>query len=50
MNHPAPILVVDDEELIATALGEILRQANYDVVTMSQPLLALDELKKRVFR
>jgi response regulator RpfG family c-di-GMP phosphodiesterase len=49
MNDPAPILVVDDEELIATALGEILRQANYDVVTMSQPLLALEELKKRDF-
>jgi response regulator RpfG family c-di-GMP phosphodiesterase len=40
---------VDDEELIAVALGEILRQAKYEVVTFSQPLLALEELKRRDF-
>ena len=45
----APILVVDDEEVIASALGEILRQAKYEVVTMSQPLAALEELSKREF-
>jgi len=45
----APILVVDDEEVIASALGEILRQAKYEVVTMSQPLAALEELRKREF-
>lgn len=44
-----PILVVDDEELIASALGQILRQAKYEVVTMCQPMLALDELKRREF-
>jgi response regulator RpfG family c-di-GMP phosphodiesterase len=50
-SQPAsvPILVVDDEELIAAALGHILRQAKYEVVTMSQPMLALDELKRREF-
>jgi response regulator RpfG family c-di-GMP phosphodiesterase len=45
----APILVVDDEELITVALGEILRQAKYAVVTMSQPMAALEELRKREF-
>ena len=45
----APILVVDDEEMIAEALSQILRQAKYDVLTMSQPMLALDELKRRTF-
>jgi response regulator RpfG family c-di-GMP phosphodiesterase len=44
-----PILVVDDEEVITIALGEILRRANYDVVTMSEPLAALQELSKREF-
>lgn len=45
----APILVVDDEEVIASALGEILRQANYQVVTRSEPSAALEELGKREF-
>src|SRR5581483_3156525 len=39
-----PILVVDDEEVIALALGEILRQAGYQVLTYSNPALALEEL------
>jgi response regulator RpfG family c-di-GMP phosphodiesterase len=48
-KNAAPILVVDDEELIATTLGVILRQANYEAVALSQPTLALDELKNREF-
>src|SRR5579862_9694171 len=52
MNQPqpcVPILVVDDEEVITIALGEILRQARYEVPTMSDPAAALEELKKRDF-
>jgi response regulator RpfG family c-di-GMP phosphodiesterase len=43
----APILVVDDEEVIAMALEEILRQAGYEVLTYSDPALALEALKQR---
>lgn len=45
----ASILVVDDEELIATTLGVILGQAKYDVATFSEPTRALEELKRRPF-
>lgn len=52
MNQPqpcVPILVVDDEEVITIALGEILRQARYEVLTLSDPAAALEELKRREF-
>jgi response regulator RpfG family c-di-GMP phosphodiesterase len=44
-----PLLIVDDEEIILTALQETLRRANYDAVTFSDPRAALEELKKREF-
>jgi response regulator RpfG family c-di-GMP phosphodiesterase len=44
-----PILVVDDEELVLAAVRETLRQAHYDVLTLSDPLAALAELKKQEF-
>jgi response regulator RpfG family c-di-GMP phosphodiesterase len=44
-----PILVVDDEEIVLAALHETLRQAGFNAVTTSEPLVALEELKKREF-
>jgi response regulator RpfG family c-di-GMP phosphodiesterase len=44
-----PILVVDDEEIVLAALRETLRMAGYEVVTKSNPLAALDELRQREF-
>ncbi len=46
---PAPILIVDDEPVIVMALEQILRQAHFDVVTTSNPMVALEELRKREF-
>ncbi|HLH52261.1 MAG TPA: HD domain-containing phosphohydrolase [Verrucomicrobiae bacterium] len=45
----APVLVVDDEPLIVLALGEILRQAGYEVVALSDPLAAMQQLKSNAF-
>jgi response regulator RpfG family c-di-GMP phosphodiesterase len=42
------ILLVDDEESIIKALGRVLRP-NYDVVSFSDPLLALESLKEHEF-
>ncbi|HEX4266143.1 MAG TPA: HD domain-containing phosphohydrolase [Verrucomicrobiae bacterium] len=44
-----PILVVDDEEIVLAALRETLRRADYDVVPISDPALALEEIKQREF-
>ena len=44
-----PILIVDDEEIILTALQEILRRAGYEAVTFSDPLAAVAELQRRQF-
>ncbi|HUA39666.1 MAG TPA: HD domain-containing phosphohydrolase [Candidatus Sulfopaludibacter sp.] len=44
-----PILVVDDDESVMTTLTETLRCAHYDAVGCTDPLMALDELKKRPF-
>jgi response regulator RpfG family c-di-GMP phosphodiesterase len=58
MNPPAPpsppdemtpILVVDDEEIVLAALQETLRRARYNVVTLADPVAAVEELKKREF-
>jgi response regulator RpfG family c-di-GMP phosphodiesterase len=43
------ILVIDDEEIILVALYETLRREHYDVVTTSDPDVALAELKKGEF-
>lgn len=45
----APVLLVDDEEVIVLALGELLRQAGYHVVALSEPAAALAQLKTREF-
>jgi response regulator RpfG family c-di-GMP phosphodiesterase len=44
-----PILIVDDEDIVLAALKETLRRANYEVVPISDPVLALEEIKKRQF-
>lgn len=47
--EPAPILVVDDEQVIALALGETLRQAKYEVLALSDPLQAIEALRSNTF-
>jgi response regulator RpfG family c-di-GMP phosphodiesterase len=42
---PAPILIVDDEEIILLALRETLAAEGYHVVTYSDPLQALETLR-----
>ncbi|HWD93765.1 MAG TPA: HD domain-containing phosphohydrolase [Verrucomicrobiae bacterium] len=44
-----PILVVDDEEIVLAALKETLRRADFNVVPISDPLQALEEIKQREF-
>lgn len=46
---PPPILIVDDEEIVLAALKETLRRANYDVIPISNPRQALEEIKNREF-
>lgn len=46
---PPPILIVDDEEIVLAALKETLRRANYDVVPISDPRKAVEEVKSREF-
>jgi response regulator RpfG family c-di-GMP phosphodiesterase len=49
-NIPSkPLLVVDDEEIVLAALKETLRRAQYSVVTKSDPVEALEELKRTDF-
>jgi len=43
------ILVVDDEEIVVSALRETLRRQNYDVVATTDPMAALAELKTSLF-
>jgi response regulator RpfG family c-di-GMP phosphodiesterase len=43
------ILVVDDEEIVLAALAETLRREHYQVVTTSDPSVALTELRKQEF-
>jgi response regulator RpfG family c-di-GMP phosphodiesterase len=47
-NSPR-LLVVDDEEIVLLALQETLRREHYEVITTSDPAVALAELKKRPF-
>ena len=44
-----PILIVDDEDIVLAALRETLRRANYEVVPISDPVKALEEIKTRQF-
>jgi response regulator RpfG family c-di-GMP phosphodiesterase len=43
------ILVVDDEEVVLSALRETLRRQNYDVVATTDPAAALEELRGNPF-
>jgi response regulator RpfG family c-di-GMP phosphodiesterase len=43
------ILVVDDEEIVLSALRDTLRRQNYEVVATTQPAFALEELRKNPF-
>jgi CheY-like chemotaxis protein len=43
------ILVVDDEEIVLSALRDTLRRQNYEVVATTQPATALEELRKNPF-
>ena len=43
------ILVVDDEDIVLSALRETLRRQNYDVTVTAQPPTALEELQQNRF-
>ena len=43
------ILVVDDEEIVLSALRDTLRRQNYEVFATTQPVSALEELRKNLF-
>jgi len=49
MKKVWPILVVDDEEIVVSALRETLRRQNYNVVATTDPMAALAELKTSLF-
>jgi len=44
-----PILVVDDEEMVLKTLQQTLQHYHYDTVSASNPLMALEQLKKQAF-
>ncbi|HXT11679.1 MAG TPA: HD domain-containing phosphohydrolase [Candidatus Angelobacter sp.] len=46
---PPPILIVDDEDIVLAALRETLRRADFDAIPISDPVKALEEIKKREF-
>ena len=43
------ILIVDDEEIVRSALRETLRRERYQVVTMADPMAALEALRQQAF-
>lgn len=49
METPQRILVLDDEGIVLVALREILLREGYHVLTHSNPLQALESLKKESF-
>ena len=49
IETPQRILVVDDEGIVLVALREILMREGYNVMTHSNPLQALEALKKESF-
>lgn len=49
LETPHRILVVDDEGIVLVALREILMREGYQVITHSNPLQALEALKKEEF-
>jgi len=44
-----PVLLVDDEAVTLSLLRDTLEYAGYEVVGLTSPLLALEEIKKRKF-
>jgi response regulator RpfG family c-di-GMP phosphodiesterase len=44
-----PVLVVDDEAVVLSLLQDTLEYAGYEVIGLTSPLLALEEIKKRTF-
>jgi response regulator RpfG family c-di-GMP phosphodiesterase len=44
-----PILVVDDEEQVLSVLRETLERAGYETIGLTDPLQALEEVKRRKF-
>jgi response regulator RpfG family c-di-GMP phosphodiesterase len=46
---PNPILVVDDEPAVLALLLETLERSGYEAVGFGNPLLALEEIKRRKF-
>jgi response regulator RpfG family c-di-GMP phosphodiesterase len=50
IHKPAvPILLVDDEPEVLSVLRETLERAGYEAIALTNPLLALEEIKKRKF-
>lgn len=52
MNNPDktdPVLVVDDEEAVMVTLQQTLRRIHYDAIGFTDPVEALEELKKQPF-
>lgn len=44
-NKAVRVMVVDDEKMLAWTMGRLLTKAGYQVVTLSNPLMVLDELR-----
>ncbi len=49
LNLHLPILIVDDEEVFLANMRQILQRARHETVAISDPLLAMEEIKKRKF-
>ena len=48
MQSQLSVLIVDDEEEMATLYKEFVRTMGYDAVSFTNPLLALEHYKQRV--
>jgi CheY-like chemotaxis protein len=48
MQSPLSVLIVDDEEELATLYKEFVRTMGYDAVSFTNPLLALEHYKQCV--
>ena len=48
MQTPLSVLIIDDEEELATLYKEFVRRMGYDAVSFTNPLLALEHYKQRV--
>jgi CheY-like chemotaxis protein len=48
VQNPLTILIVDDEQELATLYKEFVRTMGYEAVSFTNPLLALEHYKQRV--